>query len=141
MWDDAASRALVEAVRVMRAQAGQPSLRDIAERVSATSLGTLSHNTVASLLRGEAIPSWPHVQAIVTALGGDPATVREQWQAAQLHRQANTGRRWDYMQLACPFTSVAKVYTEHDARGWQPLHAFVSPTEPGSVHLVMRRPV
>jgi transcriptional regulator with XRE-family HTH domain len=58
--------------------AGSPSSREIASGTS----GAASHTTVAQVLSGKRVPSWPILQAIVERLGGNPEGLRELWTAA-----------------------------------------------------------
>jgi hypothetical protein len=58
--------------------AGSPSSREIASGTG----GAASHTTVAQVLSGRRVPSWPVLQAIVGRLGGDPERFRELWAAA-----------------------------------------------------------
>jgi hypothetical protein len=58
--------------------AGSPSSREIASGTG----GAASHTTVAQVLSGRRVPSWPVLQAIVGCLGGDPGQFRELWAAA-----------------------------------------------------------
>jgi hypothetical protein len=140
MWDDPASRALIDTLRLMRARAGAPSLRAITARIAERGVTHMSHTTVASLLNGTAIPSWEHVQAVVNALGGQPENVRELWAQSQLTRM-NTDRppQLEYTQFTCPVAGVADAYTERAEHGWEPLHVFASPYTSSAVELVMRR--
>lgn len=61
--------------------AGQPATRTIAETA-----GT-SHSTVAQLIRGNHISTWPVTEAITRALGGDPAVMRDLWNKAYSRRR------------------------------------------------------
>lgn len=58
--------------------AGSPSSREIASGAG----GAASHTTVAQVLSGRRIPSWPVLQAIVERLGGDPERFRDLWAVA-----------------------------------------------------------
>jgi DNA-binding NarL/FixJ family response regulator len=66
------------ALRQLRLQVGEPSVREIA-RVS----GQLSHDTVHRTLTGPAIPKWANVETVVQALGADPESVMPLWLAAR----------------------------------------------------------
>jgi hypothetical protein len=78
---------LAAALRALRAQAGTPSTRVLARRV-----GTVSHTTVAETLAGRRVPSWPIVDGIVRALGGDEGEFRHLWLAAADTELIATGR-------------------------------------------------
>ncbi len=69
---------LASALRSLRAQAGTPSLRELARRA-----GTISHTTVADLLAGARVASWDVVSAFVRACEGDEEEIRRKWLAAR----------------------------------------------------------
>src|SRR5438067_12349093 len=72
-----AAQALVDALRQLHGAAGEPSARAISKKI-----GTASHTTVAEVLRGKRIPSWPIVASIVRELSGDETEFRQLWMAA-----------------------------------------------------------
>lgn len=67
-------------LRALRIQAGNPTHRHIAV------LAGVSHPTVGEALQAKRVPSWAAAGKIVTALGGDPGSFLESWQAAQQGR-------------------------------------------------------
>jgi hypothetical protein len=69
---------LAAALRSLRAQAGTPSLREIARRA-----GTISHTSVADALAGTRVPSWDVISAFVRACDGDEDQIRRKWLAAR----------------------------------------------------------
>src|SRR5262245_15176172 len=71
----------------LRLRAGSPSLRDI-ERLANHGI---SHTTVAKVLRCQVLPSWGQVDVLVTALGGDPAAIKEWWIEAEQRRTVPNG--------------------------------------------------
>jgi hypothetical protein len=68
---------LVSALRGLHLRAGKPSTRSISKAA-----GNVSHTTVAELLGGKRIPSWPVVASVVRHLGGDEKEFRQLWMAA-----------------------------------------------------------
>lgn len=71
----------------LHAAAGYPTVRDLGR------MADTSHSTVAGMLRGRRVSSWPVVSAIVTALGGDPEAARPMWAAAMETHRADVGRQ------------------------------------------------
>lgn len=65
---------LASALRELHAQAGRPSTRAMAGRLS-----NISHTTVAEALNGKRVPSWATVQGLVMLLGGDEDRFRDLW--------------------------------------------------------------
>src|SRR5256885_1864957 len=67
------TRQLAAALKRLRIQAGNPSLRAISARIERTDVyRSRSHNTVANLLSMKRLPTrWETVEAVVQALGGD----------------------------------------------------------------------
>jgi hypothetical protein len=61
------------ALRELRRNEGQPSLRDIAARAD------VSHTTVHSMLHGDSFPAWKRAEAVIRALGGDVDAFRSLW--------------------------------------------------------------
>lgn len=80
-----AVRALAHAVDELR---GDRSTRVVADLV-----GTTSHTTVADLVRGTRVPSWPMTRDVVRALGGDEAVFLPLWHAATVARDARVTLR------------------------------------------------
>lgn len=75
-----ARNAFFTALRQLHEAAGRPSTRTIARKTSA-----LSHTTVAELLRGRLVPSWPKVRSVARYLGVNDYGERkllELWNAA-----------------------------------------------------------
>ena len=64
---------LVASLRRLHRDAGEPSTHALAKSTG------YSHTTIARALRGTHRPTWPVVNALVAALGGDPATFRREW--------------------------------------------------------------
>ncbi|HEU4337500.1 MAG TPA: AAA family ATPase [Nocardioides sp.] len=69
-------RDLVDALHRLHDGAGRPSLRAIARRAGC------SHTTVHHLFTHPRPPAWSLLDAVVTAIGGDPADFRPLWLAA-----------------------------------------------------------
>lgn len=68
--------------------AGRPSVRTLAGRTG------ISHTHVHVILQGRAFPSWPHLAALVTALGGRQKDFYYRWEdAATARLMARTGVR------------------------------------------------
>lgn len=72
------ARLLLEALRELLKNAGEPSSRQIASRTE------ISHTTVNEALRGETVPNWKVTRAIVAALGGDPEQFLTAWELAYM---------------------------------------------------------
>src|SRR5262245_1079873 len=70
-------RPLVAALHSLHLQAGKPSMRTISGAV-----GNVSHTTVAELINGKRIPSWPIVESVVRYLQGDVGAFQQLWIAA-----------------------------------------------------------
>lgn len=64
---------LIAWLRAVRQSAGEPSLRTIAANTA------YSHTTVAKVLNGAMVPSWPVVRDIAVALDADVAHARRLW--------------------------------------------------------------
>lgn len=79
---------LFTALRDLRLEAGAPTLREIADR----SGGGVSHSSVSRVFRGEVLPRFGLVEAIVTALGGDVEPFRVLHQRAL---DATRDPRWE----------------------------------------------
>lgn len=140
-----------KALRQLRTQAGSPGVRGIAER----SRTDVSRQTIADALRGTHIPRWHYVEAIVTALAGNPDQIRPLWEAAQRTRSRPRGINhprprhtpepppppegvFEYQQIRVGVEEVADTYTARQPDGWQPLHVF--PASGGNtVWIVMQR--
>lgn len=103
-----AVRELVAELSALRTRAGDPSLRAIASKTD----GKVSHSTVADALRGERIPPWPTVAAIVESLGGDEAAFRSRWIAAAGQPPAPTSsEREDALFIASYRRAAAKFFS------------------------------
>ncbi|MFE2409993.1 Crp/Fnr family transcriptional regulator [Kitasatospora sp. NPDC059408] len=76
--------ALREQLQRLHRQAGEPSTRELAERLDRR----LSHDTVHRALRARTLPKWSTVEALVVALDGDPDTFSGLWADA---REATSG--------------------------------------------------
>lgn len=88
MKEQLARAALHEQLVLLRWQAGNPSLRRIAEKAIVTGpkrKRRIGHETVRQVLLEE--PnfdlSWPIVRAVVRSLGGDEKTFEQLWRAAR----------------------------------------------------------
>jgi hypothetical protein len=80
--DHQASRSIEELLpklrrelKFLRRQAGEPSTRDIAKLTSPA----ISHTTVNAVLHCDKVPRWNQLEAVVTALGGNPGDFRNLW--------------------------------------------------------------
>lgn len=63
--------------------AGKPSGRSIADSIRQRNAGgAIAHTTVSTVLSGDAIPSWPVLEKITTALRGDVSAVKKLWEEA-----------------------------------------------------------
>lgn len=69
---------LTGALQTLHAAAREPTTREISEAVGC------SHTTVAEVLRGARVTSWPVLERIVRALNGDPEQVRPLWLRARV---------------------------------------------------------
>ncbi len=140
---------LAQALRQLRVQAGSPGIRGIAER----SRTDVSRQTIADALRGTHTPRWHYVEAIVTALGGDPEQIRPLWETARQPRPRGISHPrirqqtpepppaegvFEYQQLRVSVDDVAATYTAQQDDGWSPLHVF-SASGGNTVWLVMQR--
>ena len=67
-----------QALRDLRLNAGQPSLRQIASR-GRYSNNWVSPSTLSEMLRGKRVPSWASTMALVEALEGDIGEWRNRW--------------------------------------------------------------
>lgn len=63
------------AVRRLYHEAGTPTTRAVARRTG----HRISHNTVASILKGSAFPRWATVELLVRALHGEPEDLYRVW--------------------------------------------------------------
>ncbi|MBV9795658.1 MAG: tetratricopeptide repeat protein [Actinobacteria bacterium] len=71
---------LYERLDELHLGAGLPSMRDISARASHQVSSSTVHNVFA--FRNSRLPKWPFLEAIVKALGGDPAVFLGLWKAA-----------------------------------------------------------
>lgn len=97
------SRALVLALDELYRDAGKPSSREIAMEIRKGHYrDTVSHDTIAKMLRGRSVPRWDKWDAVVRALAvrnsqrHDPDTearrMQELWLAAQDHANVSETR-------------------------------------------------
>jgi predicted NACHT family NTPase len=87
----------VSALRDLHLRAGKPSTRSMSKAT-----GTVSHTTVAELLGGRRIPSWPVVASIVRHLGGNEMEFHQLWLAAigeSPDSMADTQASRDFLEL------------------------------------------
>jgi len=68
---------LLAELRKLHVQAGKPSTRELGRAVG------VSHATVHAALRGPTAPTWPVLEKIVKALGGDAGRFRDLWADTQ----------------------------------------------------------
>ncbi|MFF1604824.1 helix-turn-helix domain-containing protein [Streptomyces mirabilis] len=61
----------------LHAQAGAPSRREMAQQTG------YGKSTIGDAFAGQRLPTWPVVQALVAAIGGDEDEARELWAAAK----------------------------------------------------------
>ncbi|WP_435110039.1 helix-turn-helix domain-containing protein [Nocardiopsis synnemataformans] len=66
---------LVSELNRLRSQAGNPSLRKIADLTGRV----VSHTTINDIFHGRSVPRWTVVDCLVKALGGDPERFRNLW--------------------------------------------------------------
>jgi len=74
---EGAHRRLVDALHEAYLRAGAPGVRMIAQR------GGVSRDTAHRVLTSPALPTWPALEAVVTALGGDTGRFRALWVGAR----------------------------------------------------------
>ncbi|WP_326943958.1 response regulator transcription factor [Amycolatopsis sp. NBC_01307] len=74
---EGAHRRLVDALHEVYLRAGAPGVRTIAQR------GGVSRDTAHRVLTNPALPTWPALEAVVAALGGDIGRFRALWVAAR----------------------------------------------------------
>ncbi|WP_426363936.1 helix-turn-helix domain-containing protein [Streptomyces sp. E-08] len=86
--------------RLQRAQreAGDVSTREIARRTH----GAVSHTTAHQVLRGDSVPSWRSLEAVVSALNGDVAEFKRIWVKA---RESEEG----YQKIAMSEPEAARI--------------------------------
>lgn len=68
---------LARALRVLRADAGQPAFRAMAK-----ASGKVSATTLHDAVSGTRLPTWPTVKAFVEVCGGDSGEWKQQWSRA-----------------------------------------------------------
>jgi transcriptional regulator with XRE-family HTH domain len=68
---------IAEHLQAWRMSAGKPGTREIAVCAG------VSHSTVAGVLSGARLPSWPVLERIAACLGGDSGELRSLWAAAK----------------------------------------------------------
>ena len=76
---------LFDRLHVIHLAAGQPSMREIANRIGR---GVVSSSTVHNMFRGPRVPKWGFLELVVEELDGDAAEFRKLWQAARLAEEA-----------------------------------------------------
>lgn len=82
---------LVTALRQLHFAAGMPTTRRISAAVRVAGVESVSHETVAAMLRGAALPRWPKLEAVVRQLAQwapadvDPDREARRFQALWLH--------------------------------------------------------
>lgn len=69
-------------LRLLHADAGVPTTREVARLVGLTGV-SISHVTVHSMLSGNNVPHWDNLTAVVRALDGDPESFRTLHAAAR----------------------------------------------------------
>jgi hypothetical protein len=65
----------VQAMRRLRASAGQPSLRELSRKANANTAGSLPVSTLSDALRKDRLPPWRVVDAFLTVCGVSPRHV------------------------------------------------------------------
>lgn len=78
------------ALRRLHRAKGAPSTRTVAREI-----GSLSHTTVAEVLAGRSMPTWPTTEKLVTYLGGDVDEFRHLRQAAQPPEESEVALGYD----------------------------------------------
>ncbi len=76
---------LFDRLHALHLAAGQPSMREIANRIGR---GVVSSSTVHNMFRGPRVPKWGFLELVVEALRGNVAEFQELWQAARLAEEA-----------------------------------------------------
>ena len=76
---------LFDRLHVIHLAAGQPSMREIANRIGR---GVVSSSTVHNMFRGPRVPKWGFLELVVEELRGDIAEFQGLWQAARLAEEA-----------------------------------------------------
>ena len=76
---------LFDRLHVIHLAAGQPSMREIANRIGR---GVVSSSTVHNMFRGPRVPKWGFLELVVEELDGNVAEFRGLWQAARLAEEA-----------------------------------------------------
>jgi hypothetical protein len=71
--------ALFKELDFLYIQAGKPSLRHISMVTRRQGAHEVGHSTVHTLLDGTVPPSWPVLEAVVLALGGDAGYFKDLW--------------------------------------------------------------
>ncbi len=80
--DPQAVRSLIRELQHLHVRSGQLSCRGIADQIRRNGVIQVSHTTVNTVLRGTYLPSLRVLEAIVTALDGDPGLFRSYWMRA-----------------------------------------------------------
>lgn len=76
------SMPIFDQLREVHVAAGAPSTRALAASIMEGGGGKVSHTTVHGVLSGTIAPSWPVLEQVVNALGGDIERFRQLWIAA-----------------------------------------------------------
>jgi predicted nucleotide-binding protein len=99
---------LAAALQSVRARAGMPSFRTIAQRA-----GTISHTTVADALAGNRVPSWKVISAFVRACEGDEDEIRRKWLSARNAElgtaDGDTGFVSQYLRQVASFSTMTNL--------------------------------
>lgn len=69
---------LTLALKSLHVRAGEPSSRTVA-----SAIGSMSHTTVSSAIRGDRVPTWPVLSKIVHYYSGDEEEFRQLWSATR----------------------------------------------------------
>ena len=103
---------LLDEIRELRRQAGQPPLREIA-----ADTGNTSHSSIGALFKGDQLPSLRIFNAVVRALEGDHEHFRRLWERAWRAREAARTHVSDVRSSSgSPVTGVPMCYLVVDAR-------------------------
>jgi Helix-turn-helix domain len=93
-------------LRRLHREAGKPTYRELQRRTG------YGRTVLSAALNGSRLPTWPVAEALVTALGGDPAAVKSRWAAAAPPAPAAeapgspTPRRWRRWAFAAAAAAV-----------------------------------
>lgn len=84
--EEGALTTFIRSLQQLRLTAGNPPI------VAIATLASVSPSAVSTTLTGKKHPTWPVVQGIVKALGGNVEDFREAWGAIQLSRLPTSSR-------------------------------------------------